>query len=126
MLVNRLFWIPIVIASLLGSPASAQTVAENVLLCDTAEQVVKFVTQADETGDIEQSLKTVNAEAGKEHACTIEALVVYRTGDVVAEVRYKTKTLQVREIDVLQIGPFRAPSTKQFSTFEKPVVGQEV
>lgn len=68
------------------------------LVCDTAEQVESYVTGFN--GDVQEALKRVNTNAGKEDACIIATLGFIK-GKVIQTVRTRDEAYEVTEILVI-------------------------
>jgi hypothetical protein len=91
------------LSSLLGAPARAQQVEVNIgqsLICDTQQQVERFLTVFD--GNAEIAAATVNAEAKDPSACVI-ATVAYVVGPEVGTTRNRSGTFNIVRILVLGV-----------------------
>jgi hypothetical protein len=70
------------------------------LICDTQQQVERFVTLFD--GNAERAINTVNAEANDLNACIV-ATIAYMPGPEVATARTEVGTFHVLKVLVLGI-----------------------
>lgn len=87
---------------LLSFPAAAEAQGEvqsgTGLVCDTAEQVERYVSLISETRNPHESLTLVNAEApGEKNVCAVIA-VVFTTVRIVKEVRTPEGAMDLAEI----------------------------
>ena len=99
------------------SPASAQEIQiGRGLICDTKEQVERFVALF--AGNSAEAISKVNAEANKDNACAVAA-VAFIQGRKASTARSLEGTFLVVEITVVGIvGPFgveRLPPISQFT-----------
>lgn len=72
------------------------------VVCDTVQQVERFTALIGESRDLEQALKTVNAEAEKPRACGM-VLAAFLRGDEVGEIRSGAHTAKVVEITIVAV-----------------------
>jgi hypothetical protein len=113
----RLLALPLLI---LGSSAQAQEVEVGAaLLCDTQQQVERYVSVYD--GDALSTINSVNAAEHDQTACGMNN-IVYVRGQRVAVARNKDKTFYIAPILVLGIvteqGVRSMAPTRYFSGFE--------
>lgn len=90
------------------------------LICDTKEQVERFV--ATWAGDTPAALAAVNAEAGSETACAVAA-IFYQRQEEVAQLRLRKATYAIVRITVVAamtpIGPQPLPQALEQFTLIK-------
>jgi hypothetical protein len=95
-------------ASLLGTAAQAQQQPNDnsreikistSVICDTKEQMERFVTVFD--GNAEKALHTVNTEANSRDACVV-ATIAYVVGNELGKASNKEGTFQI--VQVLVVG----------------------
>jgi hypothetical protein len=93
---------------LLASPASAEDVQVGIddiqigtgLVCDTQQQVKRFVSVYDD--DVDTAVSTVNAEEHKPNACVIAAMA-YVPGEPIAMAMHNGKMFHIVPIVVVGI-----------------------
>jgi hypothetical protein len=83
---------------ILASPARADIQVGTSLVCDTQQQVERFVALYD--GDAAETVSTVNAEEHNENACGV-VTTAFVPGPALATVRSKDATFQIIPILVL-------------------------
>jgi hypothetical protein len=94
---------------LLGQPAQAQEVEVGIsLICDTQEQVERFVALYD--GDAQSAIDSVNAAARDPAACVVSTMAFVR-GPQLATAKSKDATFEIAQILVLGSSPSPAAST---------------
>lgn len=101
------------VLSFLPGAAQAQTKVEagRGLICDTAEQATKFVT--DFNGDTQQTLMLVN---GGTNACDVRVVAFIR-GQEVGQVRNRQGSFSVVQILVVAIDGIRVTPAPQYTLF---------
>lgn len=111
--------VSLILSSLLlvTSPARAEGIEVGAtLICDTQEQVSRFVTLYD--GDTQTAIHAVNTEEHDPTACVVAA-VAYVPGPPLAMARNKNQTFQIVQILVLRVltpgGPQAVQPTLFFS-----------
>jgi hypothetical protein len=118
-----LLTLPLVL--LLGLPARAQEVEVGTsLLCDTQEQVERFVTLYD--GDAKSTANSVNAAEHNPTACAVTTMAYVR-GHQLARARNKDTTFQIVPILVVGVvgeeGVESVTPAAYFSVFEVEEIG---
>ena len=99
--VSRFTLLALPLLTFLGSPAQAQEVEVGMgLVCDTQEQVERFVALYD--GDALSTANSVNAAEHNPTACAVSAMAYVR-GRQLATTRSKDKAFQIVPILVLGI-----------------------
>jgi hypothetical protein len=89
------------LALLLGLPARAQEIEVGTsLICDTQQQVERFVTLYD--GDAQSTVNSVNAAEHNPTACAVSTMAYVR-GRQLARARNKDTTFQIVPILVLGV-----------------------
>ena len=100
-LVSRLTLLGFTLLPLLGSPAQAQEVELGTgLICDTREQVERFVSLFD--GDAQSTANSVNAAEHNPTACAVTSMAYVR-GRQLATARNKDTAFQIVPILVLGV-----------------------
>jgi hypothetical protein len=120
---TTLLALPLVLLS--GLPARAQDVEVGTsLICDTQEQVERFVTLYD--GDVQSTANIVNAAEHDPTACAVSTMAYVR-GPQLARARKKDTTFQIVPILVLgvvsQDGVESVTPAPFFSVFEVEEIG---
>ena len=115
---HALFVLPLLL--LLGAPAQAQEVEVGTsLVCDTQEQVERFVALYD--GDAQSTANSVNAAEHDPTACAVSTMAYVR-GRQLATARNKDTTFQIVPIVVLGVvteaGVQSVTPARFFSVFE--------
>ena len=115
---HALFVLPLLL--LLGAPAQAQEVEVGTsLVCDTQEQVERFVALYD--GDAQSTANSVNAAERDPTACAVSTMAYVR-GRQLATARNKDTTFQIVPILVLGVvteaGVQSVTPARFFSVFE--------
>jgi hypothetical protein len=110
---------------LFGLPARAQEVEVGTsLICDTQEQVERFVTLYD--GDVQSTANIVNAAEHNPTACAVSTMAYVR-GPQLARARNKDTTFQIVPILVLGVvskdGVESVTPAPFFSVFEVEEIG---
>ncbi len=109
---------------LFALPAIAQErVVGRGPVCDTAEQVEKFIEHINASMDALAAADAVNEEVGNPTACGIVTMAYIRGGEV-KRVKMKGKAVGVTEITVVEVmgpmGPIAIEPMKQFTIFFRP------
>ena len=90
------------------------------VVCNTKEQAAKFARLSDETGNILQAIKTVNAEAENPTACG-KLIAAFVRGRSVGEVHRTHGSVKLAEITIVAVpdgkGWQRVPPVKQYTAF---------
>jgi hypothetical protein len=98
---SRITLLVMPLALLLGLPARAQEIEVGTsLICDTQEQVERFVTLYD--GDAQSTVNSVNAAEHNPTACAVSTMAYVR-GRQLARARNKDTTFQIVPILVLGV-----------------------
>jgi hypothetical protein len=110
---------------LLSLPASAQEIEVGTsLICDTQEQVERFVTLYD--GDAQSTVNSVNAAEHNPTACAVSTMAYVR-GRQLARARNKDTTFQIVPILVLGVvteeGVESVTPAPFFTVFEVEEIG---
>jgi hypothetical protein len=110
---------------LLSLPASAQEIEVGTsLICDTQEQVERFVTLCD--GDAQSTVNSVNAAEHNPTACAVSTMAYVR-GRQLARARNKDTTFQIVPILVLGLvtgeGVESVTPAPFFTVFEVEEIG---
>jgi hypothetical protein len=124
-LVSRLTLLVLPLLLLSGLPARAQEIEVGTsLVCDTQEQVQRFVTLYD--GDARNTANSVNAAENDPTACAVFT-VAYVRGRQLATARNKDTTFQIAPILVLGVvteeGVKAVTPASFFSVFEVEEIG---
>jgi hypothetical protein len=86
-----------------NSPADEQNMQIGAgLVCDTPEQTRRYVELF--RGDAKAAADAVNAEVGKEEACTFGVIAFIRGEDVERARSFADETVQIAEVLVLGVG----------------------
>jgi hypothetical protein len=122
---SRLTLLALPLLAFLGSPAWAQEVEVGTgLVCDTREQVERFVALYD--GDAQSTAKSVNAAENNPTACGVTAMAYVR-GRQLATARNKDTAFQIVPILVLGVvteaGVESVTPAQFFSVFEIEEIG---
>jgi hypothetical protein len=123
--VSRLTRLVLPLVLLLSVPARAQEVEVGTsLICDTQEQVERFVTLYD--GDVRSTVKSVNAAEHDPTACAVSTMAYVR-GRQLAMTRNKDTAFQIVPILVLGVVTEEGVQSVQpasfFSVFEVEEIG---
>ena len=123
--VSRITLLALPLVLLSGLPARAQEVEVGTsLICDTQEQVERFVTLYD--GDAQSTANSVNAAEHNPTACAVTAMAYVR-GRQLARARNKDTTFQIVPILVLGVvseeGVESVTPAPFFSVFEVEEIG---
>jgi hypothetical protein len=123
--VSRLTLLALPLLALLSAPARAQEVEVGTsLVCDTQEQVERFVALYD--GDAQSTAKSVNAEEHSPAACAVTTMAYVR-GRQLATARNKDTAFQIVPILVLGVvteaGVESVTPAQFFSVFEIEEIG---
>jgi hypothetical protein len=123
--VSRITLLALPLVLLSGLPARAQEVEVGTsLICDTQEQVERFVTLYD--GDVQSTANIVNAAEHNPTACGVSTMAYVR-GPQLARARNKDTTFQIVPILVLgvvsQDGVESVTPAPFFSVFEVEEIG---
>jgi hypothetical protein len=123
--VSRLTLLALPLVALLSAPARAQEVEVGTsLVCDTQEQVERFVALYD--GDAQSTAKSVNAEEHNPAACAVTTMAYVR-GRQLATARNKDTAFQIVPILVLGVvteaGVESVTPARFFSVFEIEEIG---
>jgi hypothetical protein len=98
---SRITLLVMPLALLLGLPARAQEIEVGTsLICDTQQQVERFVTLYD--GDAQSTVNSVNAAEHNPTACAVSTMAYVR-GRQLARARNKDTTFQIVPILVLGV-----------------------
>jgi hypothetical protein len=114
------YLIALIVPSLLAvaQPAQAEDVeAGRTLVCDTQQQVERFVTLFD--GDAEATISTINTEERSPSACGV-ATLVYVRGLPVGMAKRRNLTFQIVELFVVGLvtpGGLQAVEPTRFYSF---------
>ncbi len=100
---RRLITMTLPLALLLGSPAQAQEIEQEIeigtnLVCDTETQVEMFVSFYD--GDAQSAMDRVNRGVSNPTACIVSTLA-YLRGPGLATARHKGSSYQIAKVLVL-------------------------
>jgi len=106
-------------------PAAAEEIGRGVI-CDTPEQVERFVTLRNHGTDPRDALKTVNEHAQSSTACNY-AMVVFTSDKPVSDMTVNGRLVHILQITVLAFGNGsawkRMPDMVQYTAFiEKGLV----
>jgi len=97
------------------------------ILCDTREQMVRFVALRDDGKEADAAIKLINAEAHNRAACTL-VMVMFTSRKPIAELSIHGKVVSLVEITVHAFGDGRVwkrvPEVKQYTLV--PEKGQNV
>jgi hypothetical protein len=123
--VSRITLLVLPLVLLSGLPARAQEVEVGTsLICDTQEQVERFVTLYD--GDAQSTANSVNAAEHNPTACAVTTMAYVR-GRQLARARNKDTTFQIVPILVLGVvseeGVESVTPAPFFSVFEVEEIG---
>jgi hypothetical protein len=123
--VSRITLLALPLVLLSGLPARAQEVEVGTsLICDTQEQVERFVTLYD--GDVQSTANIVNAAEHNPTACAVST-TAYVRGHQLARARNKDTTFQIVPILVLGVvsedGVESVTPAPFFSVFEVEEIG---
>jgi hypothetical protein len=123
--VSRLTLLVLPLALLLSVPARAQEIEVGTsLICDTQEQVERFVTLYD--GDVQSTAKSVNAAEHDPTACAVSTMAYVR-GRQLAMTRNKDTAFQIVPILVLGVitekGVESVAPAPFFSVFQVEEIG---
>ena len=123
--VSRLTLLALPLLAFLGSPARAQEVEVGTgLVCDTREQVERFVALYD--GDPQSTANSVNAAENNPTACGVTTMAYVR-GRQLATARNKDTAFQIVPILVLGVvteaGVESVTPAQFFSVFEIEEIG---
>jgi hypothetical protein len=122
---SRITLLVMPLALLLGLPARAQEIEVGTsLICDTQEQVERFVTLYD--GDAQSTVNSVNAAERNPTACAVSTMAYVR-GRQLARARNKDTTFQIVPILVLGVvteeGVESVTPAPFFTVFEVEEIG---
>ena len=123
--VSRITLLVLPLVLLLGLPARAQEVEVGTsLICDTQEQVERFITLYD--GDAQSTANSVNVAEHNPTACAVTTMAYVR-GRQLARARNKDTTFQIVPILVLGVvteeGVESVTPAPFFSVFEVEEIG---
>jgi hypothetical protein len=123
--VSRLTLLLMPLVLLLSLPARAQEIEVGTsLICDTQEQVERFVTLYD--GDAQSAVNSINAAEHNPTACAVSTMAYVR-GRQLARARNKDTTFQIVPILVLGVvtegGVESVTPAPFFSVFEVEEIG---
>jgi hypothetical protein len=124
-LASRITLLVMPLALLLSLPARAQEIEVGTsLICDTQEQVERFVTLYD--GDAQSTVNSVNAAEHNPTACAVSTMAYVR-GRQLARARNKDTTFQIVPILVLGVvteeGVESVTPAPFFTVFEVEEIG---
>jgi hypothetical protein len=90
------------------------------VICDSSEQVERYLALKNDRTSVEDAIKTVNTEANQASACGM-AMVAFTADDPIAKVSVQDGTMHVTKITVLAIatdhGWQRIHGTVQYTAF---------
>ena len=123
--VSRIMLVALPLVLLSGLPARAQEIEVGTsLICDTQEQVERFVTLYD--GDAQSTVNSVNAAEHNPTACAVSTMAYVR-GRQLARARNKDTTFQIVPILVLGVvteeGVESVTPAPFFTVFEVEEIG---
>lgn len=104
--------------------AFAQTIGHGAI-CDTPEEVSRFITLFKQGDDSQVVAQAVNAEVGKPTACGI-ALIAFVVGDEVSKVRGPMGTARIVKITIVAVNLGRGwQPTAPFEQYTALLVQEE-
>ena len=90
------------------------------VICNSSDQVKRYLALKTDDSSIEDAIKVVNVEANDARACGM-AMVAFVTGDEAGDVNVSHGTMHVRRITIVAVatdgGWQRVPDTVQYTAF---------
>jgi hypothetical protein len=111
----------------LRASAAAQEVQTSTgILCDTAEQVARYVSLSEEGVTAREALYAVNTEAHAEHACVVST-VAYVRGETTSQMPVNGGRVEIARITIIGLHArgqwLRVQPSEQFAAFFEKETG---